>query len=320
MLKAPYPWFGGKSQVMPAVWARFGNVRNFVDPFLGSCASLLCRPEPFEGMETVNDLDCYVANFWRALQADPEAVARYADWPINEADLHARHHWLVNSTAEWRETMHTDPDHYDVKIAGWWVWGICQWIGGHWCKYTHRRRPDLGMGRGVHRTTNCDLQDYMIALANRLRRVRVCCGDWSRVLGPAPTVVQGLTAVFLDPPYSHDSRTPDIYSQESLAVAHDVRAWCLDRGDDPRIRIALCGYDGEHNELERHGWTVKAWKASGGYGRGDGNGLENARRERIWFSPHCIRKELRSSTDLDNEVISRERQGVLWTNDSDDVA
>ena len=26
-----------------------------------------------------------------------------------------------------------DPDYYDAKIAGWWLWGICQWIGSGWC-------------------------------------------------------------------------------------------------------------------------------------------------------------------------------------------
>lgn len=44
-------------------------------------------------IETVNDLDAYVANFWRSVAHDPEAVAKYADWPVNEDDLHARHKW-----------------------------------------------------------------------------------------------------------------------------------------------------------------------------------------------------------------------------------
>jgi hypothetical protein len=45
----------------------------------------------------VNDIDGYVSNFWRAVQADPELVAHYADWPVNEVDLHARHRWLVGA-------------------------------------------------------------------------------------------------------------------------------------------------------------------------------------------------------------------------------
>jgi site-specific DNA-adenine methylase len=127
-MRAPFPWFGGKSRVSDIVWERFGNVDNYVEPFFGSGAVLLSRPHP-PGTETVNDKDCYLANFWRAIQSDPEATAHYADWPVNEADLHARHLWLVKQT-EFQERMKTDPDYFDAKIAGWWVWGLCCWIGG----------------------------------------------------------------------------------------------------------------------------------------------------------------------------------------------
>jgi len=71
ILKAPFPWFGGKSRVAPEVWARFGDVRNYVEPFFGSGAVLLGRPGGATGTETINDIDGFVANFWRALQADP---------------------------------------------------------------------------------------------------------------------------------------------------------------------------------------------------------------------------------------------------------
>jgi len=116
MLKAPFPWFGGKSRVADIVWDRFGDVANYVEPFFGSGAVLLARPHP-PRIETVNDLDCMVANFWRAVQADPEAVAQWCDWPVNEADLHARHLWLVQNLPAHRERMMTDPDHFKVEIS-----------------------------------------------------------------------------------------------------------------------------------------------------------------------------------------------------------
>ena len=57
---------------------------------------------------------------------------------------------------------------------------------------------------------------------------------------------------------------------------------------NPMLRIALCGYDGEH-EMPRT-WECVPWKARGGYGsQGDGRGRENAARERVWFSPNCLR-------------------------------
>lgn len=77
-LRAPFPWFGGKSRIASQVWKRFGDVRNYVEPFFGSGATLLLRPQPFSGTETVNDLDGMVANFWRALSKAPDEVAKWA--------------------------------------------------------------------------------------------------------------------------------------------------------------------------------------------------------------------------------------------------
>jgi len=114
-MKAPFPWFGGKSRVAHLVWDRIGNVPNYVEPFFGSGAVLLERPWPAE-TESVNDLDCMVANFWRALQHEPDAVAGYADNPVNEADQHARHLWLC-SAEEFRERMKTEPEYYDDRFA-----------------------------------------------------------------------------------------------------------------------------------------------------------------------------------------------------------
>jgi hypothetical protein len=74
-----------------------------------------------------------------------------------------------------------------------------------------------------------------------------------------------------------------------MLVARDVRRWCVENGGEKKLRIALCGYAGEHDELLQHGWRVHEWKTPGGYGsQGTGRGRDNASRERIWFSPSCI--------------------------------
>src|SRR5690242_9091850 len=113
-LRAPFPWFGGKRRVADLVWSRLGNVDTYNEPFAGSLAVLLGRPhEP--RVETVNDLDCFIANFWRALQADPEAVAFYADAPVNEADLHSRHRWLVGRGRRLAMRVRRDPHYFNAK-------------------------------------------------------------------------------------------------------------------------------------------------------------------------------------------------------------
>lgn len=416
----------------------------------------------------MNDADAYLSNFWRSVAADPDQVARFADWPVNEADLHARHRWLVETGAERLERIKTDPEYFDAKVAGWWVWGQCLWIGSGWCSrpewsgrgsgargprgciggaefgklpaiagrdggrgaYAKSRsrdpeweqRPHLGSdgrgqgitrlpeklpliaggskgvhadvvqkrpaltdngggngvhkpslhakrpvlqhgeggrgvlrlshqvpdlsgdagaaGRGIHASRfeekSGGLQAYMRALSERLRRVRVCCGDFERILGPAVTTCIGLTGVLLDPPYPEEGRAA-CYNHEGeggsdmpfiaeSAVPHTAASvvdltdlpqerraleharlrrelhqsgrggvwwrayrWAIDHGGDPLLRIALCGY--EHPDAAfPPGWTCVAWKASGGYGRSD-RGKANARRERIWFSPHCLSAE-----------------------------
>lgn len=158
-LRAPFPWFGGKSRVADVVWERFGDVRNYVEPFFGSGAVLLGRACGARGTETVNDLDGFVANFWRAVALDPAAVWRWADSPVNEADLHARHVWLIQQMDDgFTDRLMGDPDFHDAKIAGWWVWGICAWIGSGWCSGDGPWWPDADgklangeAGRGVNR-------------------------------------------------------------------------------------------------------------------------------------------------------------------------
>jgi hypothetical protein len=92
----------------------------------------------------------------------------------------------------------------------------------------------------------------------------------------------------LDPPYTAEAgRQADLYEQDSLMVGHDVAAWCKANQDNPLLRICLAGYDGEY---DLPGWDCVAWKAAGGYGsQGNGRGRDNAHKERLWFSPHCLK-------------------------------
>lgn len=301
-MDAPFPWFGGKRRVAEIAWRALGRVGGYVEPFAGSLAVLLRRPGGAAGVETVNDADAYVGNFWRAVQAAPDEVARFADWPVNETDLFARHLWLVNAGRERLAAMESDPEYYDARVAGWWVWGVCCWIGSGWCsgsgpwKLDDRQLPHLGSpgqgvnrqlphlgdpGRGFVRTEA--LREWMNGLAARLRRVRVCCGDWSRVVTPSVLRAGGWPCgVFLDPPYDTGG---DNYSLRAEGVAAAARQWALANGDDPKLRIVLCGYDGEH-EMPG-GWHCHAYSATGAYvGKGE-TAQANRHRERLWFSPHC---------------------------------
>ncbi|MGI4736092.1 MAG: DNA adenine methylase [Janthinobacterium lividum] len=331
VLTAPFPWFGGKSRASQLIWARFGSVQNYVEPFAGSLAVLLGRPGTITGPETVNDLDGLLVNFWRAVRNAPELVALHADWPVAELDLHARHVVLVEKRGQLTQQLQADPHYYDATLAGWWVWGACAWIGSGWCSGQgpwqrqetaeglrlvkvdrnagtgiNRKLPHLGdAGTGINRQlphlgdagTGINRQlphlgdagkgDWLASLAARLRTVRVACGDWQRVCGPSVTTKHGTTGLLLDPPYNSDGAENDCYGVAHSNVADEVRRWCLVNGADPKLRIALCGYASDHDELLAHGWTVEGWKARKGY-QSDG---DNSARERIWFSPACLRPQ-----------------------------
>ena len=230
-----------------------------------------------------------------------------------ENDLHARHSWLLTRRDTLRASLEGNPDWCDPQVAGWWAWCIACWIGGGFCSGNGpwvvneaRQLVHLGdAGQGVKRQLvhlgnagrgaepQAGLVRWFSALAERLAGVRVCSGDWTRVCGPSVTFVHGPTAVFLDPPYADTAnREPGIYREDSESVAHAVRAWAIENGANPLMRIALCGYEGEHEMPDN--WAVHAWNAGAGYGAqkkqadDDETPLGQGRRERIWYSPHCL--------------------------------
>lgn len=296
-MKSPFPWYGGKRKVASIVWKHFGDVPNYVEPFAGSLAVLLGRPTKPK-IETINDIDCFVANFWRALKNDPAGVTKWAKEPINEADLHAKHKWLIKQKNKFTKKMMSDPHYYDVKIAGWWVWGICIWIGDGWCAHDSGKRPALCSGLGINRSTmpkrrknKSGLQIYLERLSNRLQDVRVICGSWERVLTEVPTTHHGITGIFFDPPYAVERKLD--YTCDNLNISHDVRKWCIENGHNPLMKIALCGYEGEHKMP--NDWTVIEWESRGTINgaKNQTDAKENAKKERIWFSPHCFTKRKR---------------------------
>jgi hypothetical protein len=80
------------------------------------------------------------------------------------------------------------------------------------------------------------------------------------------------------------------FAGDRYTVAFNGRNVPMDQnGGNPSLRIAISGYDGEHNELTDIGWRVVEWKANGGFSnQSNKRGRDNAKLERIWFSPHCI--------------------------------
>lgn len=298
-LQAPFPYFGGKSRVAEEVWKRFGSPKSYIEPFCGSMAVLLHKEVPTT-YETVNDLDGLLTNFWRAIKFDPEGVAELADAPNSEIDMCARHNWVLERK-ELITSLQEDPDFYDVKAAAFWVYVRSSMIGGDagmFGKEFNNRVPQLSFPRGIHAACRRDsLVEIFKQVSSRLRKVTICCGDWKRIL-TNPNFHSTPVAIFLDPPYQEGEFSSNVY-EHSTDVFSEVRDWSIENGNNPEMRIALCGYEG--NEMPSD-WITFEWKTGGGYGKSgkvEGRGKENATRERIWFSPHCLNPNIDEPNILD---------------------
>ena len=120
----------------------------------------------------------------------------------------------------------------------------------------------------------------------------------------------GVTGVFLDPPYPANrgdtgdgvkkkSRDATLYATDKAGGLDELRDevldWCIRWGNQKDVRAIVCGYEGDgYEELVRsHGWAEESWEANGGYAnqRRAGKGkAENAKRERLWLSPGCVKQ------------------------------
>ena len=305
-MNSPFPYFGGKRTVAAAVWARLGSPVQYIEPFCGSAAVLLAAPRP-AALEVVCDGSGFIANFWRAVKHQPAAVAEWADYPVSHIDLGARHGWLMAQRDRIGAEMQ-DPDWPgDAKVAGWWLWGQCCWIGSGWCdwfgqiphasdagmgvqaigKIPHAGNAGMGVqaigkiphagnaGRGADALlTSCGRTAWawLHRIADRLERVRVTHGDWSRCLNNH--FGGDDAAVFLDPPY----RSYEALYGKAGAVADAVEAWAR---ENEHLRIALCGHQGDY---ALDGWDAVEWSR----GRLTYSGGQTTDSECVWYSPACL--------------------------------
>jgi DNA adenine methylase len=330
-MTSPFPYFGGKRTVASDVWRRLGTPVQYIEPFCGSAAVLLAAPRPAP-LEVVGDGSGFIANFWRATKAQPGHVAEWADYPVSHIDLGARHGWLMAQRYRLGSALQ-DPDWPgDAKIAGWWLWGQCCWIGSGWCdwfgKIPHAgigqipHVSDAGMGvqaigqiphvsdagRGVQaigqvpHVSNAGVGPLVTSggrtawvwlhrLADRLERVRVVHGDWSRCLNHHYGG-EG-TALFLDPPY----RSYEMVYGSSAPVADAVEAWAREHG---HLRIALCGLIGDY---DLPGWNSVEWSRGGFTYAGD----TTTGRECVWYSPACLPANARQADMFEGAVEEDDR-------------
>ncbi len=324
-LRAPFPYFGGKSGMASLVWYAFGDVKQYIEPFCGSAAVLLGAPKP-ASLEVVGDVDCFIANFWRAVKHQPEAVAREADYPVSHLDLAARHRWLVEPTrVQQLADALTDPEWSgDAKIAGWWCWGQCAWIGSGWCDSrtdrasTARSHPSgtpgadsngqiphtTNAGRGMQRRTDGRTEHEPSQIPFLSSTGMGLTGGsfdgasivgWMRQLAnrlKRVRVIHGSWERCMNMHYGDKGKGAAVFFDPPYVafekLYRDSAPVALDVAkwcaSRPEVRIALCGHVGDYTAILPD-WSVANWDR----GRLTYGGDKTTANEAIYFSPACRR-------------------------------
>lgn len=130
--------------------------------------------------EVVADKNGLIINAWRALKYDPEQVAYWADMPTNHWELHSVHYWMIQWIVDNKDEIWHNPDFFDAKAAGRWLYGVSNWIGSNFGDETNMKkdkspkeesRPNV-ISRGVqmHQKPNRDIRPTLCSRGVQIQR------------------------------------------------------------------------------------------------------------------------------------------------------
>jgi DNA adenine methylase len=198
-----FGWYGGKYSHLDWLLPLLPKTTHFCDVFGGSAAVIINRfPAP---VETYNDIDSEVVNFFRVLRDDRDALIEAIGLtPFSREELTVASREPTDSLTELERARRFFVRARQVRT------GLAQTAsGGRWahCLLTSR----AGMGGAVSRWLG-SIED-LSEIAQRLLRVQI-------ENAPAIEVIQRYdseeTLFYCDPPYPHDSRG------DTKAYAHEM--------------------------------------------------------------------------------------------------
>ena len=251
------------------------NAEIYVEPFAGMLGVLLQRPKA--AIEIVNDLNGFVAAFWRTLRDQPDEFERLLSCTEYGLDCYGEALQII-------KTAEDDPSVSDLRKA--WALTVCSNVAigdlSTWELSAFRRPvPGYRLPRTFRRKT---LQLTSQRMRERIQNVQVDRIDATKVINrwiEAPSAL-----LYLDPPYKHNYRSyltaVDDDLVESLMnclVAENVRA-----------RVAVSGYPScEFAQLVEHGWTELRKET---YMSAAAGGEKEPRTECLWLNFELTQAQL----------------------------
>lgn len=223
-----FGWYGGKYSHLDWLLPLLPEAKHYCEPFGGSAAVLINRePAP---VETYNDIDGEVANFFRVLRDQKEAL-------IEAIGLtpFSREEFELALAGPDRTLTDLERARRFYVLARQVRTGLAQTASsGRWahCRLTSR----AGMAGAVSRWLGS--VEALPEIAQRLLRVQI-------ESAPALEVIQRYdseeTLFYCDPPYVHEARGDSkAYKHEMTDAEHEALAEALHQVQG---KVALSGYD-----------------------------------------------------------------------------
>lgn len=222
-----FGWYGGKFSHLDWLLPLLPETTHYCEPFGGSAAVLLNRkPAP---VETYNDLDGEVVNFFRVLRDQKEELLEVIGLtPFSREELRIAVNGKTENLTDLERARRFFVRARQVRT------GLAQTASeGRWahCKLTTR----AGMAGAVSRWLGS--VEGLSEIAQRLLRVQI-------ENAPALEVIQRFdspeTLFYCDPPYVHASRSDtNAYAYEMTDREHRELADFLHRAEG---KVALSGY------------------------------------------------------------------------------
>lgn len=255
-----YP--GSKWRIAPWIVSQLPKHHSYLEPFAGSLAVLFNKP--LSNIETVNDLNLDVVNFFQCIREDPWRLAK-----IVEATPYSRHEYDGAYYAEVSEDRYEKARQFLVRCWQGHGYRVNQYKVG-WKNDVQGREKAYAM-----RHWN-DLPGRILLAAERLKQVQVECMPAIELIKrfKFPNVL-----IYADPPYLKETRTAHTkqqYSHEMLTEQDHIeflKAVLQHPG-----HVVISGYESKlyKEMLEDRGWNKANIRSNDQSGK--------ARDEVIWMN------------------------------------
>ena len=250
-----YP--GAKWSLAKWIVGQFPTHHSYLEPFFGSGAVLFNKPRSH--IETVNDLDGDVVNFFRWVRDDPERLAQEIYWMPYARQTYDQAY----------DSMNAETDSLRQAVAF-----RVRMMQGHGFRTTGEKvgwKNDVqGRERAYAARAWTEMPDIILHAAERLRGVQI-------EQRPAAELIRRFNfpnvLIYCDPPYVLSTRHGKQYRHEMTDADHVELLAALKAHRGP---VMISGYPSELYDRELSGWRRETTTAT--------DQTSRVRQEVLWMN------------------------------------